>query len=206
MTIVKICGITNINDALMAAELGVDALGFVFAESPRRVSPDQAVAISKELPPVVAKVGVFVDEDIERVRELAAACDLDLLQFHGSESPEYCAAFGCRAIKAFRMKDSSILNGLPQYGAGPYLLDAYSDNAPGGTGRTFDWTLAEKAKAYGRIILSGGLNPGNVGLAIATARPCGVDVGSGIEAAPGKKDPLKTQAFMRAVRQAEVSE
>lgn len=202
MVKVKVCGITNIADALAAAKHGAEMLGFIFAESPRRITPDKAVLIGKEVPAHIAKVGVFVDEKADIVREIAEVCALDALQFHGSETPEYCRLFGQKAIKAFRVKDAKSLEGIARYGPGPFVLDTYVKGLVGGTGLSFDWNLAARAKSYGSIILSGGLNPDNVAEAIATVKPYAVDVSSGVEASPGVKDAGKLEAFMKAVRNA----
>lgn len=195
---VKICGITNVDDALHAVELGADALGFVFAESPRRVTPVMAQQVIEKLPPFVSKVGVFVDEDKGVVSETAFACNLDALQFHGHESPEYCARFrekGAKVIKAVRVKNSESLEPLSQYLADAYLLDTHVEGMAGGTGLTFNWELALEAKKFGPIILSGGLNPENVAEAIRVVKPFGVDVSSGVEKRTGKKDLDKLRAF-----------
>lgn len=200
MVRVKICGITCIEDALAAIEFGADALGFVFAPSPRRIAPEQAAAIAAQLPPFVARVGVFVNESLERVREIMTRCDLDYAQLHGSESPEYCQALFPRAIKAFRVRDGSVLRLFPQYKARAFLLDAYDPHVMGGTGQSLDWGLAREARRFGPIILSGGLTPENVARAIEVAQPFAVDVSSGVEASPGKKDHAKLKAFIQAAR------
>ena len=203
MVKIKICGITNLEDALLAAELGADALGFIFyAKSPRHVAPETARSIIAQLPPFVAAVGVFVDEAAAVVQELAARVGLDWVQLHGQESPEYCRNLGCKVIKAFRIKDEGSLRMLADYqgAAQALLLDTYKKGQMGGTGEIFDWHLARKAKKYGHIILAGGLTSENVAMAIATALPMAVDAASGTEAAPGKKDPAKLRAFFEAVR------
>jgi phosphoribosylanthranilate isomerase len=201
---IKICGITNLEDALLAAELGADALGFIFyPKSPRKVAPETARSIIAQLPPFVTAVGVFVDEDAAVVRDLAARVGLDLIQVHGQESPEYCRNLGRRVIKAFRIKDASSLKQLEPYRGAvqAFLLDTYKKGQVGGTGEVFDWHLAREAKKYGRIILAGGLTAANVAQAIATAQPDAVDAASGTEAAPGKKDPAKLKAFFKAVKE-----
>ena len=201
MVRVKICGITNLEDALLAAELGADALGFIFyAKSPRHVAPETARAIIAQLPPFVAAVGVFVDEAAAVVQELAGRVGLDWVQLHGQESPEYCRNLGRKVIKGFRIQDEDSLRRLADYqgAAQALLLDTYKKGQVGGTGEIFDWHLARKAKKYGRIILAGGLTPENVAQAIATAGPAAVDAASGTEAAPGKKDPAKLRAFFKA--------
>jgi phosphoribosylanthranilate isomerase len=198
---VKVCGITNLEDALAAAELGADALGFVLAASPRQVTPENLRHLVAELPPLVLKVGVFVDSPLEEVRRVMSDCGLNLAQLHGSESPEYCEALFPRAIKAFQVKDATVLKQLPLYRASAYLLDGYHSKLKGGSGQSFDWEIARQAKGLGRIILSGGLTPENVAQAIAIARPYGVDVSSGVEASPGKKDHRKLAAFIQAVKE-----
>jgi phosphoribosylanthranilate isomerase len=203
MVRVKICGITNLEDALLAANLGADALGFIFyPPSPRSVAPDAARAIIAQLPPLVTTVGVFVDEEAATVKELAAQVGLDWLQLHGKETPEYCRGLGRRIIKVFRIRDENSLADLAAYRGvvQALLLDTYKKGQVGGTGETFDWDLARQAKKYGPIILAGGLTPENVAQAISVAQPQAVDVASGVEAAPGKKDPEKLQAFFGRVR------
>jgi phosphoribosylanthranilate isomerase len=202
MVKIKICGITNLEDALLAADLGADALGFIFyPQSPRQVAPDTAREIIAQLPPFVASVGVFVDEAPAVVKELAAKVRLDWVQLHGQESPGYCRNLGRKVIKGFRIQDEDSLPRLADYqgAAQALLLDTYKKGQVGGTGETFDWRLAREAKACGRIILAGGLTPENVAQAIEVAQPHAVDVASGTEAAPGKKDPAKLRAFFNAV-------
>ncbi|MEW6034359.1 MAG: phosphoribosylanthranilate isomerase [Chloroflexota bacterium] len=201
MTKVKICGITNVRDALHAVNCGADALGFVFAPSPRQVTVEQARHIVEHLPPYISKVGVFVDSEVERVQEIMSACALDIAQLHGSESPEYCQGLFPRVVKAFRVKDEGSLALLPQYRVSAYLLDSYLEGRHGGTGVTFNWDLARQAAQYGPVVLGGGLHPGNVWLAITMVQPYGVDVCSGVEASPGEKDPSKVRDFIQAVRQ-----
>jgi phosphoribosylanthranilate isomerase len=203
MVRIKICGITNLEDALLAAELGADALGFIFyPKSPRYVVPDVAREIIAHLPPFVVSVGVFVDEAAAVVRDLATQAGLDWVQVHGQESPDYCRSLGRRVIKGFRIKDSSSLKDLePFQGAvQAFLLDTYKKGQVGGTGETFDWELAQEAKEYGQIILAGGLTPKNVAQALQVAQPQAVDTASGTEATPGKKDPGKLRDFFKAVR------
>ena len=202
MVRIKICGITNLEDALLAADLGADALGFIFyAKSPRKVAPETAREIIAQLPPFVASVGVFVDEAAAVVQELAARVGLDWVQLHGQESPEYCRNLGRRVIKGFRIRDAESLCPLADYreAAQALLLDSYKQGQVGGTGTGFDWRLAREAKQFGRIILAGGLTPENVAQAIAAAQPQAVDTASGTEAAPGRKDPAKLRAFFKAV-------
>ena len=203
MVRIKICGITNLEDALLAAELGADALGFIFyPKSPRKVDAETARSIIAQLPPFVAAVGVFVDEGAAVVQELAARVGLDWVQLHGQESPDYCRSLGRNVIKGFRIQDEDSLGRLADYqgAAQALLLDTYKKGQVGGTGEIFDWHLARKAKKFGRIILAGGLTSENVAQAIAIAGPAAVDAASGTEAAPSRKDPTKLRAFFEAVR------
>lgn len=201
MTRIKICGITNKEDALWAADLRVDALGFIFAESPRRVKPDAVCKIVKLLPPFISTVGVFVDEDKEKVREIADLCSLTTLQFHGEESTAYCEGFRQKVIKSFRVKDDTVLEKTVSYKVDAYLLDTYLPGTPGGTGKTFNWEIARKVKTLGvPLILSGGLNPDNVVRAIRKVGPYAVDVGSGVESKEGKKDYAQLERLVRMVR------
>ncbi len=201
MVRVKICGITNPEDALMAVEAGADALGFVFfPASPRYISPEQAEVIIRRLPPFVHTVGLFVNEEPATVNRIADRCGLDLVQLHGEETPDYCAAVKRRIIKAFRVKDASSLDGMAHYRVAACLLDAWSPAAHGGTGTTFNWDIAARAAASQTIILAGGLTPENVAGAIATVKPYAVDVSSGVESAPGEKDARLVKAFVVAAR------
>jgi phosphoribosylanthranilate isomerase len=201
MVRVKICGITNIEDALLAVQAGADALGFVFSEeSPRYVFPEQAASIIKELPPFVQSVGLFVNADREYVNGIAEQCRLDMIQLHGDESPEYCHHVTRRVIKAFRVKDITSLDPIKLYRVAGILLDAYSPKAYGGTGMTFNWDVAKEAEKYGPIILAGGLTPDNIHQAVEKVRPYAVDVSGGVEAAPGKKDPEKIREFIKRAK------
>src|SRR6185369_16094106 len=165
---VKICGITNLEDALMAIDAGADALGFVFfKESPRHVFPEQAAAIIRRLPPFVQTVGLFVNESLETVNETVDQCGLDVVQLHGDETPAYCDAVKRRIIKAFRIKSITCLEPMKDYRTAAFLLDAWSPTAQGGTGRTFNWEVATCAAQTNRIILAGGLTVDNVAAAIA---------------------------------------
>ncbi len=205
--IVKICGITNAADGQTAAAAGADALGFVFCDgSPRHVSVETAASIICQLPPLVVKVGVFVNASEEFVVRAIRECGLDLLQFHGEESPDYCLQFGVMAMKAFRVRDAASLADLERFPTDAWLLDAFTPGKTGGSGERFDWDLAVEARKRGRpIFLAGGLTPGNVAQAIEKVRPYGVDVSSGVEAAPGKKDPAKIRDFLKAAKAQEVS-
>ena len=205
-TAVKICGITRVEDALAAARCGAHAIGLVFyAPSPRYVDPDQAALIVRALPPFVTAVGLFVDADEEAVRSIALRAKLQLLQFHGNETPEFCERAGIPYMKAVRVRPGVDLLQYARdfHGAKALLLDAFQEGLHGGTGASFDWSLIPQALPL-PVVLSGGLNPENVGDAIRRVRPCAVDVSSGVEAEKGIKDPHKIAAFMRGVRNADV--
>jgi phosphoribosylanthranilate isomerase len=199
---VKICGITNTPDAIAAAEAGADALGFMFYDqSPRHVTISDAAEMTRRLPQLILRVGVFVNPSDELVLRAIAECSLNLLQFHGEESPEFCTQFGLMSIKAFRIRDPESLLALPRYNTDAWLLDAYSAKGRGGTGETFNWDLALEAKHSGRLIfLAGGLTPENVAQAVQKVQPFGVDVSSGVESAPGLKDAVKMRAFVAAAK------
>jgi len=200
---VKICGITNLPDGLAAAEAGADALGFVFAESPRRVSVEVAREIIGRLPPYVTAVGVFVDESLQEVRRTAAEAALGAVQLHGSEGPEVVRALaplGC--IKAFRVRSRGDLEAMARYRAQGYLVDAFVPGQAGGTGRTIDWSMFAGFEPPGPLILSGGLMPENVAEAVRIVRPYAVDVSSGVEAEPGRKDPERVRSFIQRAREA----
>lgn len=201
---VKICGITSVEDALAAAEAGADAIGLMFYEkSPRCVSLEQAEMISHQLPPYILRVGVFVNPEPGLVGSAMAHCGLTMLQFHGDESNDFCGQFGLMSMKAFRVKDETTLEQLANYTTAAFLLDSYVAGKQGGTGEKFNWDLAVEAKKFGRpIFLSGGLTPENVAGAVQKVAPFGVDVSSGVEAAPGKKDHKKIRDFVAAVRAA----
>jgi len=191
MVKIKICGMTNLEDAQSAVDFGADAIGFIFAESPRRVEPEKAKSVIKSLKGSVLKVGVFVNERIENIKRIAEACELDAIQLHGDETPDFCSKLSkWEVIKALRVKDEESLSVISDYrDVFAWLLDTYSEQAYGGTGKTFDWDLAVKAKDLGKpIILSGGLNIHNIEEALRVVRPYGVDISSSIEQKPGKKD------------------
>ena len=201
---VKICGLTNVADAVAAAEAGADALGFMFyAPSKRNITPDVAAEIIRELPPHPAKVGVFVNPTAEFVRAAIATSGLDTLQFHGEETPEFCAQFGLKTIKAFRIKDRASLRACSDYPRCAWLLDSHVDGALGGTGVAFDWDVAiEAVKLHPKIILAGGLKVETVAEAVRRVRPHGVDVSSGVESAPGRKRAEKVRRFIAAAKTA----
>jgi len=203
MVRVKICGITNSDDALHAAESGADALGFVFySKSPRYIAPADAGEIIKALPPFVVPVGVVVDMDKSELDEAVRLSGIKVIQFHGSEPPDFCRSFGMPYVKAFRVRDMDSLKGLELYrGAAAFLLDAYCESELGGTGVTFNWDIAAYAKGFGRVILAGGLTPENVADAVRKVRPYAVDVASGVEASRGKKDPELVTRFIASAKQ-----
>lgn len=204
--IIKICGITNKVDAVSAASLGVDMLGFVlYKKSKRYVSARAVREIANELPPYLAKVGVFVDESREAVLSAAEEAGLDALQFHGGETPEYCAMFreDYKVIKAFRLRTRHDLAAVNGYDVDYYLLDTYKPDTIGGTGEVFDWKMLKDFEFLKPVILSGGLNPDNVSAAIREVVPYGVDVSSGVETSPGKKDDAAMKRFVDEVRRAQ---
>jgi phosphoribosylanthranilate isomerase len=201
---VKICGITHVADGLAAAEAGADMVGLMFYDkSPRHITMPTAKEIAQRLPSFVVKVGVFVNPAEDLVLRGIGECGLSLLQFHGDEPPEFCTKFGVMSLKGFRVRDAASLQALAAYDTDAWLLDAYSADKLGGTGATFNWELALEAKKSGKpIFLAGGLTPENVAEAVRRVQPFGVDVSSGVESAPGKKDPAKVKAFIAAARAA----
>jgi len=203
MVKIKFCGMTNRRDVERAVKLGVDAIGFIFAKSPRRVTVARASSLVKELPPFMSRVGVFVNEKRSRVEAVRRKLNLDTLQFHGEEPPAYCSYFRRRAkvLKAFRMRNGNSLKQLHRYEVDGYLLDTYHPTLKGGTGRRFPVELARRARKIREpIILSGGLTPHNVALVVRDIGPYGVDVSSGIESRPGKKSFRLMKQFVSAVR------
>ena len=208
MTRVKICGITSLEDAQLAADLGAWALGMTFwPDSPRACPIEQAELIGAQLHRRIELAGVFVNATLDHVAEMADVCRFTLLQLHGDEGPSYCQEAkrrtGCRVIKAARVRDAAQVQALRAYRTDFHMLDAHSERAPGGTGESFDWELARLHPGNPPLILSGGLTPDKVGQAIATVHPFAVDTASGTEAAPGRKDPAKLTAFFRAVEAAD---
>jgi phosphoribosylanthranilate isomerase len=202
MVKVKICGITNLEDAMAAVDYGADALGFVFFRgSPRHITPTEAAAVIRYLPPFIQSVGVFVDETAETISRTIASCGIDIIQMHGSEPPEKCG-FSRRVIKAIRIKNLDSLSPLARYRGkvSAFLLDAYAPDALGGTGRVFNWDIAVEAKQFGDVILAGGLTPENVADAVRHVRPYAVDVSSGVEQAKGKKDLAKMKLFIESAK------
>lgn len=201
MTRIKICGITNLADALAATQAGADALGFVFySKSPRHILPEEAADIINQLPPFVQVVGLFVNETTELVNQISRQCKLGLVQLHGDETPAYCRQINQRLVKAFRVQTAEDLKQIARYADYGCLLDAYCDSAYGGTGKSFNWEIAKEAVQRGhQVILAGGLSAANVADAIKQVQPYAVDVSSGVEVAPGRKDPLKLQQFIHNV-------
>lgn len=199
---VKICGITSEADALAAAEAGADAIGLMFYEgSPRHVTLEQAKAISAALPQHVMRVGVFVNAEEAFVHQALTECMLNILQFHGDETPEECSRYPVMTLKAFRVQGEETLAQLESYPSAGYLLDAYVKDALGGTGATFNWDLAVRAQEFGKpIFLAGGLTPENVVEAVRKVQPFGVDVSSGVESEPGRKDAEQMRTFVAAAK------
>jgi phosphoribosylanthranilate isomerase len=200
---IKICGITNLEDALAAAAAGADALGFNFyKKSPRFIDPVKAAEIIAQLPPFIMPVGVFVNEREEKIREVQALTCMQAIQLHGDESPEFCQRLDGRIIKAFQVRDKESLQNMAHYRVAAYLLDSYREGVRGGTGVAFDWHLAVVAKTFGRVILAGGLTPENVAEAVKLVQPYGVDVAGGVEKEKGIKDHTKLRKFITEVRRA----
>jgi phosphoribosylanthranilate isomerase len=208
MTEVKVCGVTNLDDARRAADLGAWALGMIFwPESRRRCSLESAEEIGAELRRRVQPTGVFVNAPLDEVAETAERCGLALLQLHGDEGPAYCREAerrtGCRVMKAVRVKDQAQVRALEAFHVDYHMLDAYVPGSPGGTGESFNWELARLHRGPAKVVLSGGLTPENVGDAISMVRPFAVDTASGTEAEPGRKDPAKLEAFFAEVAAAD---
>jgi len=199
---IKICGITRLEDAKVAVSLGVDALGFIFhPKSPRCIDPSSAREIIRQLPPFIGKVGVFVDADLETVADTARRTGIDALQFHGAETPGYCGRFTMSVIKAFSVGadfDAAILD---TYDVSGFLLDTWDDKSRGGTGRTFDWSIARRiCDVKKNVVLAGGLGPTNIEEALAAVGPYAVDLNSGVEVKPGVKNPNKMREAVQIVR------
>jgi phosphoribosylanthranilate isomerase len=202
MVRIKICGITNYEDASAAVAYGADALGFIFyPQSPRYITAETARFIIASLPPFISTVGVFVNASADTINEIKMASGIDLIQLHGEEPPVFCAQWP-RIIKALRICTEADLENLAQYQVASFLLDTYSTAAYGGTGQVFNWDIALAAKHYGRIILAGGLTPDNVAQAISFVQPYGIDVSSGVEKTPGKKDHIRLRQFIERAKAA----
>jgi phosphoribosylanthranilate isomerase len=203
MVRVKVCGIKEIEDARVAADAGADAIGLVFAESPRKVSVERAREIAAALPEGVLKVGVFVDAEPKEVLSISREVGLDYAQLHGDEEPETVAAIrdgGVGVIKALRVRDTASLREMVRYDTNFFLLDAYSEKVRGGTGTRFDWELAKAVRGYANILVSGGLTPENVREAIEFFEPYGVDASSSLEEKPGKKNDERVRRFVSAAK------
>jgi len=202
---IKICGITNQIDALHAVDAGADALGFIFyKKSPRYVSPNVVKSIASNLPPFIFPVGVFVNEEAKVVRNIVDECGLALAQIHGDETADFCESLGRPVMRGIRLQDRNAFLAMAEYKGRArvrgFVLDAFSQDLHGGTGKIADWELAKEAAQSFSFFLAGGLTPENVQDAIQKVGPYGVDVSSGVETSPGKKDPAKVQAFVQAVR------
>jgi phosphoribosylanthranilate isomerase len=203
MVFTKVCGITNTGDARVAVDAGADAIGLIFAESPRKVSLEEARKVSIALPENILKVGVFVDAEPGEVLQIAREVGLDLAQLHGDETPETVAAIrnaGLPVMKALRVRNTEALGALERYEVDLFMLDAWSARARGGTGETFDWGLAKSVKGRGNIVVSGGLTPENVREAVEFFEPYGVDASSSLEEKPGKKSGERVRRFVRAAK------
>lgn len=203
MVFTKVCGITNPGDTRVAVDAGADAIGLIFAESPRRVGIEEARKVAIALPDGVLKVGVFVNAEAGEVLEVAREVGLDLAQLHGDETPETVAAIrggGLAVMKALRVRNASALAGIERYEADLYLLDAWSAELRGGTGERFDWGLAKSLRGRDNIVVSGGLTPENVRDAIEFFEPYGVDASSSLEDAPGKKNHERVRRFVSAAK------
>ena len=203
MVKVKVCGIKEPGDARVAAEAGADAIGLVFAESPRKVGVERAREIAAALPEGVLKVGVFVDAEPKEVLRISREVGLDYAQLHGDEEPETVAAIrdgGVGVIKALRVRDTASLREMVRYDTNFFLLDAYSEKVRGGTGTRFDWELAKAVRGYANILVSGGLTPENVREAIEFFEPYGVDASSSLEEKPGKKNDERVRRFVSAAK------
>lgn len=206
-TRIKVCGMTDAAEVNGLVAVGVDALGFIFADvSPRRIEPDKAREIVSALPPFVDAVGVFVNEELDVVNDIVKYCGLTMVQLHGNESPQFCAAVKGRVIKTFSIRpETSLSETNPFYDpylevVNGFLVDTYHEKVAGGTGQVFDWELLKKNRPAGPLILAGGLNPDNIEEAVRQVRPFAVDVNSGVEIAPGVKDIAKVERLIETVR------
>jgi len=207
MTKIKICGITNLEDARAVVNMKIDALGFVFyPKSPRYILPDKAEQVCRLVPPSILCIGVFVNEEKDRVLQIAKQCQLDGLQFHGNETPKYCSYFPTHmVIKSFPLASKEDMKSIKHYKVQAILVDAFDSVRIGGTGKKSNWELAKEAKNFGPLILAGGLNEANIQDAIRSVNPYAVDVSSGLEISPGVKDHTQMKAFVRKVREIERS-
>lgn len=204
MVRIKVCGITKLEDALVAAELGADALGFIFyKKSKRYIDPEKAAGIVAQLPPFISTVGVFVNQDLDQIQTVRETAGIDAVQLHGDETPELCSKIPPRVIKAIRIRDGVDAKAVELYPVQAILFDKHADDMYGGTGKSFDWGVLSGVKISKRIILSGGLTHENVLEAIMMVRPYAVDVSSGVEDSPGNKNHLKLRKFIEAVKNGE---
>jgi len=206
-TRIKVCGITDYGDLAHAVSAGVDGLGFIFAEkSPRRIDPEKARELIKSVPPFVDAVGVFVNQDPDIVTDIIKYCGLTMVQLHGQENVDYCRLMPVRVLKAFAVNNDSNGSEMASYAdvAAGYLLDTYHQSMAGGSGQAFDWNLVEGLRVPGPVLLAGGLGPDNIEEAIGVVRPFAVDVNSGVEKSPGRKDHEKVTAVVEAVRRADL--
>lgn len=203
MTMIKFCGITRLEEALIAQRLGAWAIGQVFAPSVRRIEPEQAAGINRSLPPGLIKIGVFVNEKIERLLSIVRECGLDMVQLHGEEPPEYLEELPLPVIKSFALRDTADPGAIGRWRAWAYLFDTFSPEARGGTGRSFNWQWLDPLRGKVNFIVAGGLNPENVGRVIISARPMAVDVASGVEIPGGGKDQDRMEQFAERVKEAD---
>ena len=201
MTRIKICGITNIKDALLASGLGADALGFIFYPGSKRyIEPEKAAEIISSVPPFVTTVGVFVNQSLEEIESMRNITDIDLVQLHGDETPEFCSSLAFKSVKVIRVKEPGDVEQVELYPQKAILFDTHSDEAYGGTGESFTWDWLKGLHTEKAIILSGGLTPDNVSEAVKKVAPYAVDVSSGVEESPGVKSEEKMRKFIEAVR------
>jgi phosphoribosylanthranilate isomerase len=202
MVRIKICGITRFEDARIAANLGADALGFnFFKKSPRYITPENAAQIIRQLPPFISRVGIFVDEDLSKVLEIAQIAGIDTLQLHGSESPDYCDQSPLPVLKVFSVKPDMDFSIIDTYKTAGILLDTWNGQMHGGSGKTFNWTIAKNICArFNNVVIAGGLGASNIVEALDTVHPYGVDINSGVEIMPGVKNPHKMRDVMKIVK------
>lgn len=199
---IKICGITRFEDAKIAANLGVDALGFIFYKnSPRYIDPSNAAEIIKQLPPFISRVGVFVNESVDEISSIIKISGINTLQLHGSESPEFCKHFSLPVIKSFSIKPDCDLSIIDTYLTSGILLDTWNNSMHGGSGKTFDWKIARNiCNKFNNVIIAGGLGPANIEEAINSLNPYGVDINSGVEISPGIKNPHKMRELVHIIK------
>lgn len=199
---IKICGITRFEDARVAANLGVDALGFIFfKKSPRYIAPEEAAKIIRQLPPFISRVGVFVNEELPSILEIAQIAGIDTLQLHGTESPDFCDQSPLPVLKTFSVKPDMNFSILDTYKTAGFLLDTWNSNMYGGSGKTFDWTIAKNICArFNNVVIAGGLGASNIEEALDMVHPYGIDISSGVEIMPGVKNPHKMRDVVKIVK------